>query len=255
MPVLPGETFVVRLRLYVIGPTERNWSVRMRLVDTAGQEIAFSQGWPFGAPTSTWQPGEVYVDGHEFTLPDGASGTYRIEVGFIDPATQALITPTVAGQETTRPEFLPVGFVQVGPMSTLPGAPLEPSPALGASAQLIGADLTLPPTVQPGASLSLDLFWQAMDYAPADYTILLHLVGADGQMYGQWDRPPAQGMAPTTLWKPGQVVVDSFEFALPADLPPGDYRLLTGMYERLPIARNGTPEGDTLVVGEFTVAP
>ena len=67
-PVQPGAPFVVRLRLQSIAPLDTNLNVLVRLVGADGAEIARSEGWPFGAPTSTWEPGEVYVDGHEFTL-------------------------------------------------------------------------------------------------------------------------------------------------------------------------------------------
>ena len=75
-PVTPGETFVVRLHFYSLAPLDRNLNVLVRLVDAAGNEVGRSEGWPFGTPTSAWQPGQVYVDGHEFSLSEGTPPGY-----------------------------------------------------------------------------------------------------------------------------------------------------------------------------------
>ena len=53
-------------------------------------------------------------------------------------------------------------------------------------------------------------------------------------------REPDQGRRPTALWRPGQTVTDAHELQLPADLPPGKYRILAGLYvapdgPRLPV--------------------
>jgi hypothetical protein len=42
------------------------------------------------------------------------------------------------------------------------------------------------------------------------------------------DRPPAG--YPTTDWRVGEVVVDRYVVALPADMGSGNYRLMTGWY-------------------------
>ncbi len=56
-PVIPGEVFVVRLHFYSIASLDCNLSVLVRLVDAAGNEVARSEGWPYGMPTVDWQPG------------------------------------------------------------------------------------------------------------------------------------------------------------------------------------------------------
>ncbi|NLV74052.1 MAG: hypothetical protein GXY52_05150 [Chloroflexi bacterium] len=60
----------------------------------------------------------------------------------------------------------------------------------------------------------------------------------------------AGGDAPTNAWEPEQVVRDAYYLTIPPDTPPGNYRVLVGMYElesgtRLPITGpDGTAIGD-----------
>jgi 4-amino-4-deoxy-L-arabinose transferase-like glycosyltransferase len=94
--------------------------------------------------------------------------------------------------------------------------------------------------LSPGDTLRLSLYWQADGPTDVPYTIFTHLVGPDGQIYGQWDNPPVWGTYPTTEWSPGENVVDHYEIPVNPDAPPGDYYLLVGLYEpvtgkRLPV--------------------
>ena len=271
-----GDDLVVRLRLYVIGTLETNLNVVVRLVDAGGNEVGRSEGWPFGSPTSTWKPDEVYVDGHEFTLPpDLPPGYLRVEAAFYNADTQALVTPTVAGTATPRPDFAPVGYLAVGQEDAAP-VPLEPAPMLGNFTRLVGAqvdnvDLAATPiqlVTRAGATLPLLLAWQPLRPAPVDYTLLLHLVGPDGVPVAQWDRPPLQDIVGTTLWREGDTLLDVYDLTLPADLPPGEYRLITGLYDlatlqRLPVQLDGSGAGpgdspgtgDTIHLATLVIRP
>jgi hypothetical protein len=269
-PSAPGEPFVVRLRLYVIDTPTANLNVLVRLVDATGTEVARSEGWPFGAATSDWRPGEVYVDGHEFTLPADTReplgpGYLRVEAGFYDPATQALITPTVAGTTSPLPDLLPVGYVSVGPRPELPR--LDPAPQLGDEIRLVGATVggaaltshaVLRVDAPPGHDLSLTLAWQAVRPPRRDYTVLLHLIGPDGQLAAQGDRPPLGGVVPSTLWREGETLADALTLPLPEGLAAGEYRLVTGLYDlatlaRLPVTLRAVPAGDTVPVATLVV--
>jgi len=73
----------------------------------------------------------------------------------------------------------------------------------------------------------------------------VHLRSAAGATVAQIDRPPINGDYPTSVWSAGEIVPDAITLPLPADLPPGKYTLVAGMYElasgqRLPVA--GSPD-------------
>ena len=67
---------------------------------------------------------------------------------------------------------------------------------------------------------------------------------------------PRDNTFPTSLWAPGEYVTD--EYAFPP-LPPGTYRLRTGLYlqsngERLPVTPpDGESAGDFVWLGEVTI--
>ena len=69
-------------------------------------------------------------------------------------------------------------------------------------------------------------------------------------MPGSDDRPGG-GSLPTTRWQPGWRILDEYQIALPADLPPGQYTLETGFYRadgaRLPA------DGTSVRLGEVTI--
>lgn len=67
---------------------------------------------------------------------------------------------------------------------------------------------------------------------PGDYQTFVHLRDpANGQNVAQADGPPLAGWYPTSWWPAGEAVTDWRNFPLPADLPPGRYRLVVGFYD------------------------
>jgi len=119
---------------------------------------------------------------------------------------------------------------------------------LEAAFRAAGATITLrgyKASVRPGA-VNVTLRWATDGYPDADYTVFLHLVPADDgeQVVAQGDAPPLDGRWPTSLWRPGAELDDTHTIPLPADLPPGVYRLLVGLYDpvtgaRLPLLGGG----------------
>ncbi len=124
--------------------------------------------------------------------------------------------------------------------------------------QLAGYTLNAGP-YQPGAVVPITPGWQVHQPPQRDYTLFVHLVGADGTIYGQQDRAP--GIAPTSQWQPGMTYVDLYGPVLDANAPPGRYRVLLGWYdpatlERLPVVAGGTRDGaHTVELGEILVGP
>jgi hypothetical protein len=98
----------------------------------------------------------------------------------------------------------------------------------------------------------LTLFWRTETVPAADYTVFVHLLNKQGDLVAQFDSPPAGGAYPTSLWDPGEIIVDE---RLLTNLPPGQFTLQVGLYhpvtgERLPVA--GEPNG-TVRLAEFEV--
>ncbi|WP_420631974.1 hypothetical protein [Candidatus Leptofilum sp.] len=86
-----------------------------------------------------------------------------------------------------------------------------------------------------GNQVRVTLAWQALAEMTRDYTAFVHLLDAEGNLVTQLDRPP-DGY-PTSVWQPGELVQDTYQIQLPANLPPGTYTVQTGFYH-LPTLTN-----------------
>jgi hypothetical protein len=260
--ILPGET--VRAVFYLVneGPIAVNLNVLVRVVGADGTEIARDEGWPWGAATSGWQPGVVWPDGHDLTIPATAPpGYYRVELGFYDPATQELLPAVQPATGAALPDLVTVDTLQVGDLPPLPRDAFDPPVMLGDAVTLLAAEWQ-PAALVPGDSLTLRFHWQAQDWIVTGYTVFVHLVGprpgGTQALVAQTDKQPLDGFLPTSVWAPGQRIVDSFTLTLPPNAPSGDYTIYTGFYDlatgaRLPVAQGATSLGDAFVVGTVTV--
>jgi len=79
--------------------------------------------------------------------------------------------------------------------------------------------------------LALGLYWQTSASVDTSYTAFVHLLGPDGQIWGQQDSIPQGGERPTTIWLPGETIVDHYAISLEPGAPAGDYTLAVGLYD------------------------
>ena len=97
-----------------------------------------------------------------------------------------------------------------------------------------------------GDALQVDLAWQALERAPADYTAFVHLIDAAGEIVAQHDQPPAGAGDPTRRWVPGETVRAAFTLRPPVGTELAGLRLRVGLYEpasgrQLPVGDAGEP--------------
>ncbi|NJN81101.1 MAG: hypothetical protein HC802_01640 [Caldilineaceae bacterium] len=109
---------------------------------------------------------------------------------------------------------------------------------LGDGIALAGFE-TLPESPRSGESLYVRLFFDVDAKPNQNWTLFTHLVDLEsGELLAGFDAPAGNGSLTTDRWLPGWRIIDEYEIALPADLPPGDYGLEVGFYlptgERLP---------------------
>ena len=91
-----------------------------------------------------------------------------------------------------------------------------------------------------GQPLRLTLVWQSRAVTTSSYKAFVHVLDDTSHVLAQQDDVPGAGAMPTTLWLPGQVIVDPYNVPLPAHLPPGA-QLEVGLYDaasgqRVPLA-------------------
>jgi hypothetical protein len=215
--------------------------------------------------TLLWVPGEIVSDVYDVPVEATAPpGIYWLDVGLYPSDQPTFSLPLfVAGQPIDR-NSVRLGPIKVGgppPGVTIteanPEHPLNIS--FGDQINLLGFNLTDDNgdpistgdilTNRKSKTQNLKLIWQTSAIPPADYTVFVHLVDPDGNLIAQADSPPAKGAYPTSLWDPGEIIVDEHEIR---DLPPGHYTLQVGLYqpdtgERLPVT--GSPDGAVRLMG------
>jgi hypothetical protein len=109
--------------------------------------------------------------------------------------------------------------------------------------------------VEPGQTLHLALYWEALGKMDRDYLVFTHLISDDEQIYGQHDRIAGNDAYPTSYWKEGTIIRNKYEILVSPDTPPGNYAVEVGLYwtdqgmERLPLKSGG----DRVLLAEVEV--
>jgi hypothetical protein len=112
---------------------------------------------------------------------------------------------------------------------------------IGEAVRLLGFDVQ-----RDGAAVQIDLFWQPLRPLDADFTSFVQILDANGDKIVQSDQQAGGVYYPTSLWQPGDTLRDRHILTLPADAPPGPYRLHVGMYE--------LSNGEIIPLGAATLA-
>ncbi|MEA3459564.1 MAG: hypothetical protein U9R11_02645, partial [Chloroflexota bacterium] len=125
--------------------------------------------------------------------------------------------------------------------------------ALDNGAEILGYELE--ENIEPGDTLPLVLYWTVQARPSARYHFFNHLVDDNERMWGQKDGPGY----PPGPWHEGDVVISWFDIAIPLDVPPGRYWVLTGMYTYPEMIRasvldeQGQPVSDALHLGPIEI--
>jgi hypothetical protein len=117
---------------------------------------------------------------------------------------------------------------------TAPDMPHPLDALFGDQAKLLGYDLK-----REGATLQIDLAWQAQRDITNNYKVFAHVFDPTTEtIVAQWDAMPRDNAYPTSRWRADEVVTETLTIPL-AVVPPGEYRIAIGLYEpagRLPVS-------------------
>lgn len=205
--------------------------VQMGLVDEAGQ---MWQETAVALPAST-TPARQQID--LLISPDTPSGRYRIFVS--DEENQ----PVLLGRVTLRQR-------QSSALTTADVTiPNRLDVDFGDGIRLLGYAVETE-SPQPGGIVYLTLYWQAQEPVAQRYKVFTHLLGevyninGDNFLWGQQDNEPVNNTRPTTTWRSGEVIVDSYAIPIEAQAPAGSYQIEIGLYDpvtgvRLPLQAGG----------------
>ncbi len=162
-------------------------------------------------------------------------------------ATLALLAPILWIAPAYRPLSLPVP-------ADLP----HPTEAVwGDEFRLLGYELQ-PPSLEPGGTLDLTLYLEALRPPSRDWSLFVHVVDDVGIILTQDDRYPQQGLARASRLQAGERWAEVFRLRVPATaIAPAHLALMVGFYdlrtgERLTVA--GAAD-DRLHLGDLTLQP
>jgi hypothetical protein len=262
LTLIPGQTLPLTLRWQA-----RRWMPDPLVVSLKLLDKDFGRGGEWQAtlggryPNVLWAPTEMVEETYPLQVKaDAPPGLYRLEVSLVRPDKTLPdgydYLPLVDGQNLLGNKFYPLTVRILDPAADTP-PPTRFSAQLGDSIRLIGYDISPISNLQypygHTSPISLALYWQIAAPILTDYTVFTQLVGPDGQVYAQWDNPPQAGRYPTTAWTPQETIIDRYTLTLRDGAPPGEYRLLVGMYnpvtgQRLPVTINGQPQPDNAML-------
>jgi hypothetical protein len=235
---MAGSTISLTLHWQTQAVMTTSYTVFVHLLDGEGNLVAQSDSVPGGGahPTTNWLPGETVDDPHQLVLPDIlATGRYELLAGLYDTNSGARLL-TRSGEST-----VPLATVDVQ------GIPHRVGEDLGEFATLLGFDLANDRLV-PGDTVEMTLYWRARAATTTSYAVSVQVFGDNKTIVAQADTVPGGGAFPTTNWRPGEVIADRYTIQLPANLPPGAYQVVMGLYDPVSGTRLSTSIGDQSVV-------
>ena len=258
---------VAQLTLYwrALASMDQDYTVCVRLLgpngETAGEADCTYPGRGNYA-TSLWKVGDVFADVYGLRLSRGfpQPGFARINVAvFRYPEEDCL--PVTDPQGTQVGRSATFGRVKVASAEGFaPDIARHVSYNLGDTMALVGYDLVGAPS--PGRTLTVKLYWESLTPTGEDYTVFVHVVDRDGELWAQHDSQPRHNTYPTSLWGEGEIIEDEHVLTLPASIPAGTYEIRVGMYlldtmQRLPAVddQGRRQRDDTVVLTEVTIAP
>ncbi|MEM6530521.1 MAG: hypothetical protein AAF653_19645, partial [Chloroflexota bacterium] len=182
-------------------------------------------------PAEYWnEAGIAYYFASQLDIDEGGAAAQQ----FVDELTLLKSFPPLPGAN------YPTHFYRMVPPQ------VEADALYNGNIMLAGYDLNTD-TLAGGDVLAARPFWQAANLPADNYSMFIHLRGADDptRIIAQFDGPPAADARITPTWDdPNELVVGrEVQLALPADVEPGDYELFVGLYDFETLARLTLEDG------------
>ncbi len=111
----------------------------------------------------------------------------------------------------------------------------------------------------PGQTADFELYWEYLGKQPGEL-FFFRLVDAQGRPCAAGvSQPAATENPPLAQWRIGEIILERGALTLPADMPPGQYRLQIGFYTKAPAVTEGElrfilPSAESLVTVDHSPA-
>lgn len=251
----PGMSMHVTLFWQALEPLPVDYEVFAQLWTDDGQAMASAHVYPFSGMyrSRIWRTNEVIATHHYLEVPqDATPGRYTLIGGMFsyllnqavsvegenaDPALQvARLGTFLLPRQADTAEATPITPIQLGEQLQIDGFAITQN----------GIALADGP-MQRGTSYDIQITWEALASMPGDYHVFIHLTT------DPLAPPPAQldevigDTYPTSIWQVGERLTETYTLAVPAELEPGTYQLVIGVYDATTGARLGTSAGEMII--------
>jgi hypothetical protein len=126
----------------------------------------------------------------------------------------------------------PLIQVLPAPVVELPEGMVQLNQAVTPEIKLAGYTLSRAPHTGSGpAPVRLTLLWQAVQPIATDLKVSARLLNTAGEAQAVVDAVPVHFAYPTSLWRPGEIITDVYDLALPVDIQAGQYLPLIIWYD------------------------
>ncbi len=254
-----GGIATIRLYWRALTTMKKDYALRVEIFSIDGRSFQDGQDYTPGHsvfPTSFWKPGDTFAE--DYYLPIGldapAPTRATFKVTWFDTEQGNVLAQSLApvckDGNICEPK---IGEIAVA-LDGTSAAQWVNKPALfhvGSGIDLLAAEA--PSYARPGQAISLTLVWRADAAALPKLTTFVHLLSADGKLAAQGDSPPRNGYYPTTLWGANEIVPDEYTISISSATPPGNYRLVIGMYDPGTIQRIPVTDAKGTIVRDYAI--
>ena len=246
----PGQRVPVRAYWQALRPMEINYSVFVHLIGRNYGNVGQFNTYPgLGLhPTTTLNPGQIVVDTYPVLVNGGSEAPTRllVNLGLFDlntpgrPGIPAINSDGEAASPTVeRLKLIP---------NEWPALKHRP-PIAQFSDHITLVDYHMENCETRQGECQIIFEWLALGQPSTDYTVFIQLwpqpVSDEEPSFFGFDAPPLNNDYPTSLWAAQEVVIDRHDLDL-TDLPPGEYKVIIGLYNpitgvRLSAGQNSKP--------------
>ncbi|MBN1582537.1 MAG: hypothetical protein JXA89_17645 [Anaerolineae bacterium] len=246
--VQAGDQIDVTLFWQAIKCMDRDYQVQLELVSDEGR-FAVADGLPLGRdthPTTAWEKDEIVRSPHRLRIPAAIeAGDYTLSATVIDEQDTAAAGPLSLAEITIKPTSRQMTIP--GDIEHVTNIDLGNQGTRLKTVRLLGYDLA-EADLPIGNTLSVTLYWQALEEMETSYKVFVQLLGPDG-ILTQADATPANWTRPTTGWIAGEVIVDTYALDVPKGAGP-NCQLIVGLYDEQSLQRLAVIDGAGNTIGD-----
>lgn len=219
---------------------EGEYKFFVHLVDSTG--YLWSQAEGIGGDPAQWTQSEIVLTSLSLLVPaDAPPKNYSIEVGLYSFQRGRLPVLDsenhVTGTTMATNPFRIAGGIGASNVENLASHKLPDRP-IGDQLAIAGYDAE--PSVDPGSTFRLTLYWESLTASKHDDMVQLSLIDQSGVTAAQVTSDLIDDSDPAEIWRSNDLVRNSYLLPVPQQLVAGTYRLVLELLDRSSARKLGT---------------